>query len=68
MRELTIEVPDSVYDYCEATVKETEFASVQEYVRFILEEVCTANSSDGSSAVEDGSRDIEDQLESLGYK
>jgi Arc/MetJ-type ribon-helix-helix transcriptional regulator len=68
VRDLSIEVPDDVYDYCEETVERTDFSSVQEYVQFVLEAVCTDDGDDESANTEADRRDVDSHLESLGYK
>ncbi|WP_208628471.1 hypothetical protein [Halomicrobium sp. IBSBa] len=67
MPAVTIELSDDVYSYCRETVDRTEFETVEEYAAFVLEQVVEAgDDEERSTAAPD--RDIEEQLESLGYR
>lgn len=68
MSELRLDLPEQIVNQCEEIVEETEFDSVEEYLKFIIMEVAKT-SEDGISDSEDvDQRDMDEQLEALGYK
>lgn len=66
MREVTVEVDADVLQYCEQTVRETEFETVEEYIAYVLQAV----TQHGEEATEGSGPEpaVREQLESLGYR
>ncbi len=65
MESLNIDVPDRILSRIEERVEETEFRSTEEYIVFVLGEVCENNCGQERSL--NSNQDVEDRLESLGY-
>ncbi|MFC5277848.1 hypothetical protein ACFPM1_03565 [Halorubrum rubrum] len=62
----TVEIPEHLHERVERRTAGTTFESVDEYVRFVLEEVVAADADDGSyDDVDD--EDVQARLRSLGY-
>ena len=65
---ISISVPESLRAQLEGRVKKTGFNSVEEYIRFILEEVVREEKSDEEEDLsEEQEKKIEDNLKGLGY-
>jgi hypothetical protein len=66
---VALHLPAELYARVEARARDAGFASPDEYVRFVLEEVTSddegAGATDGLSAEEEG--DLVDRLRGLGY-
>jgi hypothetical protein len=68
-----IRIRGEIAEKCEARIKGTEFESVEQYVQFVMEtviegedrDVGTRDDRDSDAEV---SQDVEDRLESLGYR
>lgn len=64
----TVELPQAVVSTFEARLKYTEFATVDEYIAFALNELgrnLDSTEGDGDTVVDEG--EVEDRLKSLGY-
>lgn len=61
-------IPKKLYDKLAERIKGTEFATVDDYVSFILMEVLAAEESDNAPAPDkEGEGKVKDRLRSLGY-
>lgn len=66
MGSLTVTLPDDLESALDARVADTEFASLEEYTLFILQEV--AERDDRQEDDHDrNTEDVEERLEELGY-
>jgi Arc/MetJ-type ribon-helix-helix transcriptional regulator len=66
MKQVSLELEDEVLDQYDRIVINTEFESVEEYMRFVLTEVAKRRETD-DSVNEDIGGPTKEQLESLGY-
>lgn len=66
MTENTVKISQKHIDHCKRVVNKTEFETTDEYIRYVLDEL--VNTSEFSQSDRDVSRNVSDQLESLGYK
>jgi len=64
----SIEIPESLYNKIEAKIKGSNFASVPEYVSFILRErLTTEQESSKSGYSKEDEEKIKSRLKDLGY-
>ena len=64
----TVEIPESLYNRLEAKVKDSKFASVSDYVSFILRERMTIEEQGSKSAYsKEDEEKIKARLKDLGY-
>lgn len=61
---VNIEIPEKLYEKIEKIAEQSEFETVEEYVKFILEEL-TEEDEGGMS--EDDEEKIKEKLKDLGY-
>lgn len=66
MTEFVIEISQEHTEHCERVVEQTEFETIEEYIRYILDEIME-NTNESSRSDHDRDRNVSDQLESLGY-
>lgn len=66
MKQVSLELEDEILDQYDRIVTNTEFESVEEYMRFVLTEVAKRRETD-DSVNEDIGGPTKEQLESLGY-
>ncbi len=65
---MKVEIPDELYAKLEERVKETEFGSVDEYVRYILQEVLASLEEDEEEVFsEEEEEKVKERLRALGY-
>jgi Arc/MetJ-type ribon-helix-helix transcriptional regulator len=62
----TVQIPEELYTQLEAMVEGSEFASVEAYVQFVLQELVAGDKTEGQlSPAEE--RLVEERLRGLGY-
>jgi Arc/MetJ-type ribon-helix-helix transcriptional regulator len=66
MDELSIRLPPELKAELEARIDGTDFESLDEYVRFVLEEIVADDAAERVGRDRNNS-DLEDRLEDLGY-
>lgn len=63
-----VTIPDSVYTEIERRAARTEFDSTDEYVTFVLRSLLgELDQQDGDETQDEGSEELQERLESLGY-
>lgn len=63
-----VEVPESLFNRVEARIRGSKFASVSEYVTFVLrEKLVSEEESSKAPFTEEEERRIKDRLRALGY-
>lgn len=69
MGEMTraIRLPEPLYKAIEERIRGTEFASVEDYVTFVLEEVLREDESELESLSPEDEEEVKKRLKSLGY-
>lgn len=65
---VTLDIPTETMDRLERRVDDSEFETIEDYLRFVVEEVVTPRPEIESVDDEDDREsEVRDQLESLGY-
>lgn len=62
-----VTIPDRVYSAIEGRVERTEFDSTDEYVTFVLRSLLGELDQQDADEREEGSEELQERLESLGY-
>lgn len=70
IREISITIDDTQYEYFESIIEETKFDNVEEYLARLIAEYHTYHSleKDTDEAGSSTDRDLDSHLEALGYK
>lgn len=63
----TIHLPERLFQAIEERIKGTEFASVEAYVSFVLEEVLKDDEDELNALTPEDEEEIKKRLKSLGY-
>jgi Arc/MetJ-type ribon-helix-helix transcriptional regulator len=63
----SIELPESLYNRIEARVRGSKFASVSDYVSFVLRERLVMDETSQSHFTREEEEKIKDRLRALGY-
>jgi len=64
----SVELPESLFNRVEARIKGSKFASVSDYVTFVVrEKLASEEESSKASFTEDEEKKIKDRLRALGY-
>ena len=62
-----VSIPEELYKSIEERVKDTEFASVEDYVTFVLEEVIKDDDEEEMVFSEEDEEEVKKRLRALGY-
>ena len=67
MANRSVEVPESLFNRIEARIRGSRFASVSEYVAFVLREKLVSEEETAKVLTEEEEKKIKDRLRALGY-
>jgi Arc/MetJ-type ribon-helix-helix transcriptional regulator len=63
----SIPIPNSLIEKIENRIKEREFASVSEYILYVLEQVVQEDTDIEETITEDNEKKVKEKLRALGY-
>jgi len=68
MANKSVEIPESLFNRIEAKIRSSKFASVSEYVTFVLREMLVSEEESSKAPfTEEEEKKIKDRLRALGY-
>jgi len=65
---VAIKIPKEIYDKISDRIKDTDFSSVDEYIKYVLQEVLSDDESEDEEVLsEEDEEKVKERLRSLGY-